>query len=127
MTVLNYPTTDFSCSTPGENSSASSSAGMPPLHIASINGQTDLSSIMKGNDGACCYGITLMGSPGIYDYVIQVDAKGPSGVFSGGWHLSFTDVSDDTYTLYVYSSSRSTHTVRFNSKLPSIKKIEWHN
>lgn len=90
-----------------------------------IEGQEDLSSIIAFNDGGCVYGITLTGSPGYYDYVVNVDAQGPSGAFSGSGHLYFTDESGDTYALSIYSSTRSTHTVRYNSNKPNIVKIEW--
>lgn len=90
-----------------------------------IDGQEDLSNIIVFNDGGCVYGITLTGSPGYYDYVVNVDAQGPSGAFSGSGHLHFTDESGDTYALSIYSSTRSTHTVRFNSNMPNIVKVEW--
>lgn len=90
-----------------------------------VDGQEDLSKIITFNDGGCVYGITLTGSPGMYDYVVNVDAQGPKGAFSGGGHLRFTDETGDVYKLYIYSSHRSTHTVRYNSEKPSIVKVEW--
>ena len=90
-----------------------------------IDGHEDLSSTIVFNDGGCVYGIRLMGNPGFYDYTVEVDAKGPSGAFSGSGHLYFTDESGDTYALSIYSSTRSTHTVRYNSDKPNIVKIEW--
>ena len=91
-----------------------------------INGQEDLSSIITFNDGGCVYGMRLTGSPGMYDYVVSVDAKGPSGMFSGSGHLRFEDETGDLYELSIYSSTRSTHTVRYNSDKPSIRKVEWY-
>lgn len=114
----------------GENSSAVpeyEGAGLKPNHILAINKQEDLSGIIEFNDGGCVYGITLSGSPGIYDYVLNVDAKGPSGAFSGSGHLKFTDETGDVYTLGIYSSTRSVHTVRYSSSKPNIVKVEWSN
>ncbi len=90
-----------------------------------IDGQENLSHIVTFNDGGCVYGMTLTGSPGYYDYVVNVDAQGPKGAFSGSGHLRFTDKSGDSYELSIYSSTRSTHTVRYNSNDPEIVKVEW--
>lgn len=111
----------------GENSFATCENGLQENETVTINGNLDLSTCMKGNDGAKAYGITLTGSPGMYDYVVNVDCEGPHGMFSGGWHLKFEDKSGDIYSLYIYSSHRSTHTVRYNSTDPAIVKIYWSN
>src|SRR5688572_9520604 len=94
----------------GQNSSATSVTGLQNNQTVQLNGNTDLSSCIQANDGACVYGITLTGSPGIYDYVLNVDAQGPSGFGSGSMYLAFTDETGDTYKLSIYSSTRSTHT-----------------
>ncbi len=125
-----YPTTDFTgaCgegSTRGNPMVVSSAKGLQPNEQASVNGNTDLSSCLVGNGHACIYSITMTGSPGIYDYVLNVDAQGPSGFGSGSIYLAFTDESGDTYYLYIYSSTRSVHTVRYNSSKPAIVKIYW--
>jgi hypothetical protein len=130
--MSNYPITDFqgACGQGDEEGrpmSVTSSKGLQPNETASINGNTDLSTCMVANDGGRVYGITLTGSPGIYDYVVNVDAQGPSGFGSGSMYLAFTDETNDTYYLYIYSSSRSVHTVRYNSQKPAIKKIWWSN
>jgi hypothetical protein len=111
----------------GENSSATADHPLQPNQQVQVNGNSDLSSCVRANDGGCVYGITLTGSPGIYDYVVNVDAQGPSGAFSGAMYLAFTDESGDKYHLMVYSSSRSVHTVRYNSDKPAITRIEWSN
>jgi hypothetical protein len=111
----------------GENSYATSERGLQVNSTVQLNGNTNLSDCIKANDRACVYGITLTGSPGIYDYVINVDAQGPSGFGSGSMYLYFTDETGDRYSLSIYSSTRATHTVRYNSKKPSIFKIEWSN
>lgn len=92
-----------------------------------INHQEDLSGHIKFDKEGCVYGITLTGSPGFYDYVVNVDAKGPKGFGSGYGYLHFTDETGDVYELKIYSSHRSVHTVRYNSQKPSIVKIEWHS
>jgi len=125
-----YPTTDFTgaCgegSTRGTPMVVASTKGLQPNEQASVNGNTDLSTCLVGNGHACIYSITMTGSPGIYDYVVNVDAKGPSGFGSGSIYLAFTDESGDTYYLYIYSSTRSVHTVRYNSSKPAIVKIYW--
>ncbi len=128
--MSNYPVTDFqgACGqgTSGPQS-AVSSKGLQVNEQASVNGNTDLSTCLVANGNGCVYGITLTGSPGIYDFVVNVDAQGPSGFGSGAMHLAFTDASGDTYYLKVYSSSRSVHTVRYNSQQPAIMKIWWSN
>jgi len=127
-----YPITNFEgdCgegTEDGKPKSATSSKGLQGNETVSLNTNTDLSTCMRANGGGCVYGITLTGSPGIYDYVINVDAVGPKGFGSGSMYLAFTDQSNDTYYLYIYSSYRSVHTVRYNSKQPAIMKIWWSN
>ena len=127
---MSYPVTDFtgSCgegTDKGKPKSVQSTKGLQSNEQASVNGNTDLSTCLVGNDNARVYGITLTGSPGIYDYVVNVDAQGPSGFGSGSLHLAFTDETGDTYYLSIYSSHRSVHTVRYNSKHPAIKTISW--
>jgi hypothetical protein len=122
-------TVDFNCSSVGENSAAVCKAaeGMPVNSVVSINGTTDLSGIVQFNDKGKVYEIRLKGSPGFYDFVLEVDAEGPHGPFSGSGHLKFTDASKDSYELGIYSSTRSVHTVRYNSGKPNITLIEWYN
>lgn len=130
--MSDYPITNFTGDC-GEGTSKDhpkcmeSNKGLQCNEEVAYDNNTNLSTSIRANDGGCVYGITLTGSPGVYDYVLNVDAQGPSGFGSGGMHLAFTDESDDTYYLYVYSSSRSVHTVRYNSKMPAIKKIWWSN
>lgn len=111
----------------GQNSSAVSEYGLAVNQVVELNGNTDLSGCVQANDDACVYGIRLAGSPGIYDYVVEVDAQGPRGFGSGSMYLAFTDQSGDTYKLSIYSSTRSVHTVRYNSEQPNIMKIQWSN
>lgn len=126
--LASYPTTEFSCAKPGDNSSAKAkAAAMEAEGVMAINGATDLSKIVTGNSGACVHGVTLVRSPGIYAYRLQVDAQGPKGMGSGSLHLVFEDETGDRYKLFIFSSSRSTHTVSYNSRKPGIRKMEWHN
>ena len=121
-------TADFICPDPGQNSDAKAEgAGLQPGQSMTIEGNLDLSPYMQFNDSGKVYHVSLQASPGFYDYVVQVDAEGPHGAFSGGGHLAFTDRTGDTYHLYIYSSRRETHTVRYNSDDPAIVKVEWHN
>jgi hypothetical protein len=112
---------------PGQNSEATSATGLQVNETVTVNGNKDLSTSIQANDGGCVYGITLTGSPGLFDYVLNVDAKGPSGIGSGNMYLNFIDQSGDTYRLMIYSSTRSTHTVRYKSNQPAIMKIRWSN
>lgn len=112
----------------GENSSASSGAGLQVNQQVELNGNTDLSSCVQANGGGCVYSVTLSNSPDpIYDYILNVDAQGPSGIFSGSMHLAFTDQTSDTYHLAVFSSERKMHTLQYNSKQPAIMSFQWSN
>ncbi|MDK2968328.1 hypothetical protein [Lacrimispora sp.] len=122
-----YPISDFTAEKLGENSSAERKDGMTVNSEVTINGSSNLYDIIKFNNKGCVYGITLTGSPGFYDFVLSVDAQGPEGVLSGAGYLAFTDKSGDTYKLSIYSSTRSVHTVRYNSEKPEIVKIQWSN
>lgn len=125
---MSYPVTDFvgPCGEAKDvPSKVTSEKGLQPNEQVSVNGNTDLSTCLISNDGGCVYSITLTGSPGIYDYVLNIDAQGPSGIFSGSFYLAFTDESGDTYYIFIYSSTRSVHTLRYNSEKPAIKAIYW--
>jgi hypothetical protein len=113
---------------PGQNSFAKATeTGLRAGQMVAINGNTDLSSIMRGNDDACAYSIICNDSGGIYDYILSVTARGPEGFGSGNWHLEFTDESGDTYSLKIYSSKKELHTLRYSSKKPAIVRIKWNN
>jgi hypothetical protein len=111
----------------GNNNSATSTHGLQVNQQVRLNDNSDLSSCVTANDGACVYGITLTGSPGIYDYVVNVDGQGPRGIGSGSMYLAFKDETGDVYYLSIYSSSRSVHTVRYNSDKPAIFAFRWSN
>ena len=107
------------------NGAATSTTGLQPGAQAAINGNTDLSSCILGNSNGKVYGIRLVYDAGVYDYRVDVDAQGPSGIGSGSIHLKFTDQTQDVYKLKITSSTREEHTVAYNSAKPSIVKIEW--
>ena len=112
----------------GQNSVANATeTGLRAGQMVAINGNTDLSSIMRGNADACAYTITCSDSGGIYDYILSVTAKGPEGFGSGNLYLEFTDKSGDTYSLKIYSSKKELHTLRYSSEKPAIVKIKWNN
>lgn len=126
--MSNTPTCDFTgnCGEAQSNpNSVTSSRGMQPNEVVTVNGNVDLSTCIVANGNAKVYGITLTGSPGYYDYVVNIDAQGPSGFGSGSMYLAFTDESGDTYYISIYSSTRSTHTLRYDSNAPAIKTIYW--
>lgn len=116
----------FACSKYGENGEAHAA---PPggEGIVAIAGSADLSPVIRFNDGGCVFEIrVLRQSSGLFDWIIWVDAQGPS-LTGGSGHLTFTDASGDKYRLSIFRSARYTHTLRYNSKDPAICKIEWSN
>jgi len=119
----------FDCNRAGENSNAVCAGGLAVNYEVEINGNTDLTSIVRFNDGGCVYHIRLIEHPiGIpYKYRIEVNASGPVGMFSGSGYLRFTDATEDKYHLSIFSKERKWHTVDYNSKDPRIVKIEWSN
>ena len=128
MTLTTSKTCEFECAKPGRNSRAFSKGGKPmPLHSDMlINGERDLSGIVKGKSGACVYSVTFTNSPNpIYDYQVLVDAQGPKGMGSGSLHLIFEDETRDGYKLAITSSTRKRHTVDFNSSEPGIVRFDW--
>jgi UDP-2,3-diacylglucosamine pyrophosphatase LpxH len=124
--LVTFGVRDFTAMS-GENSSATSAAGLAPYERVRINGSTDLSSCIKANNGGCVYGISLNTSSGMYGYTVTVDAQGPSGWLSGSMYLAFTDQTGDVYRLSIFRSDRTTHTVSYNSAKPAIVKIQWNN
>lgn len=121
---------EFNCGSPEENSYAVCPSGLPVASRVQINGNEDLSEIVKFNDSGCVYSIRLVKNPtsgSIYSYEIQVDARGPSGAGSGSGYLYFTDATGDSYALSIYRSGRHLHVVDYNSRDPRITTITWSN
>ena len=122
----------FTAGMPGENQCAVSNgvAGAEVNSTVTINGQEDVSGIIRFNDGGCVHGISIVQdytSAGGYHYVILVDGQGPKGITKGSGYLKFTDADSDVYHLMITDSDRKEHTLRYNSTHPEITKIEWHN
>lgn len=90
-----------------------------------INGTTDLSGIIVGNNNARVYSITMDHSSSYYSFMVEVDCQGPKGLLSGSMYLWFLDESGDEYKLWIFLSDRSKHVVRFDSDKPGIKQIRW--
>ena len=63
----------------------------------------------------------------IYPYIVCVHGAGPKGFCSGSGYLHFTDESDDTYNLSLWSHAESWHTVRYGSNKHDIVKISWNS
>ena len=96
-----------------------------------INGTSDLSDIIKFNNGGCVYSISLIKNPSFslwgYEYEIEVMAQGPSGLGTGSGYLRFTDKTGDTYSLSITDSSKKKHVVDYKSSDPEITRVEWSN
>ncbi|MFF7458082.1 hypothetical protein [Kitasatospora sp. NPDC008115] len=106
---------------------ATSSSGLQNGDDVQLNGNTNLSTCVVANDSAKVYGIRLRGASGVYDYQVEVDGEGPHGIGSGSMYTAFKDESGDIYHLELTSSSRKTHTVRYNSDKPAIMEFKWSN
>ncbi|WP_063041985.1 hypothetical protein [Nocardia grenadensis] len=92
-----------------------------------LNGNSNLSTCIVGNNNAKVYGISLTESASsvYYRYTIYVDAEGPHGFGSGSLYLAFKDETDDVYYLSIFRSDRMRHSVSFDSDAPAIKEIYW--
>ncbi len=63
----------------------------------------------------------------ISPYIIRVHGRGPGGFGSGTGYLHFTDKTNDTYNLSLWSSITRWHYVGYNSKDATIVKIAWNS
>jgi hypothetical protein len=122
------PPVDFkgACGEAANGPNMAESSGMQPLQKATVNGRP-VSDCVVGNDHAIIYSIGLSRTTGSDEYVVTVDGNGPLGMFSGSMNLAFTDEAGRTYSLSLYSSTRSQHTMRYSSDKPNIVKIWWSN
>ena len=66
--------------------------------------------------------VTTDGAP-LYTCTIEVTGACPKGKFDND--MQFTDESNDTYSLRIFSSSNKVHTVHYNSSAPNINRITW--
>lgn len=120
---------DFSSSNCGQvQGTATGPALMPGAGYLAINGNTNLSSCIVGNNGANVSSIyvTEMQPGSLCKYMILVNGQGPAGVGSGNLDLSFTDQTGDQYSLTLHSSTAKTHYVRYNSNGPGIVAVQWN-
>ena len=93
-----------------------------------INGNSDLSDVIRFNDDGCVYSIRLIKnlSLGDYNYEIEVKAHGPNGLSAVPGYLRFTDKTGDTYWLKIPNSDKKMIlVVDYNSEDPRIIKVEW--
>jgi hypothetical protein len=98
--------------------------GDPNGSQVSINGTTDLSQIIVGNNGACVMSIVYQYFDGIArKSAIYVFGQGPKGMGSGSLHMSFV-TSQDTHTLSLTSSTPSCHDDKFED-MNAITQITW--
>ena len=63
----------------------------------------------------------------IVPYTIRVHGRGPGGFGSGTGYLHFTDKTNDTYDLKLWSSITRWHYVGYNSSDATIVKIAWNS
>ena len=122
--MANVPFTNTDC---GKTSGTTTPLGgaLNQGDMVAINGSADLSTGMVGNSGAYVRQIELAKQAGFYDYVVNVTARGPEGLFSGSMNLSFTDGTGDRYALGIFSSTEEQHTVAYISADPGIVRIDW--
>lgn len=111
----------------GQNRSARSDVGLRANERVSINGKTNLSSIVTANDGAHVRSISLNSSEGLLDYKLIVYARGPEGFGSGNMYLGFTDAGGEEHCIFIFDKTLKTHTLRYSSNNPAITKIKWSN
>ncbi len=111
------------------NGTATGPALEPGSGYLAINGSTNLSSCIVGNNGANVVSIEVVINPipqPIYAYIINVQGQGPAGFGSGHTDLFFTDETGDTYKLKISSSTAQLHTVQYNSSRPGIVSVQWN-
>lgn len=130
--MADLPVTNF---TTGQNGGSPATSPAPGLLVGSqvsINGNTDLSTIVTctsrtGSAGGLVNWITLQDNPGggIYPYQLQINGQGPAGAGSGALLLKFTDANNGTKYIKLSDSSPYTHTLDYNSDDPNILTIEW--
>ena len=93
-------------------------AGIPLSEIITFKHGGYISSFYTGNN------IETKSNP-FCDYKIVVSGRGPKGLLNGEGHLHFTDKTNDTYNLGIWSSMHYDHLLQYNSSSPEIVKISW--
>lgn len=121
---------NFSSSDCGNQSGSAQGTAplMPEGGWLAINGGTDLSQCVVGPSDASISQVYVSihaPLPTKYEYCIWVYGQGPSGFDSGRFELIFTDQSNSSYSLTLFSSTPAWHFVEYNSDSPGITQISW--
>lgn len=101
--------------------------GLKPGEYVTVNGSSDLSDIIRGNDNSYVENIRLISDTGVYHDELLITGRGPEGAFSGSFYTHFTDRSGDTYNKSLFSHDLETHQLRYNSPDPYIQVITWNS
>ncbi len=119
LSTSNFTTQD-------EGKSAGTAQGnMSPNCQVSINGSTDLSAVIVGNNGAYVQSITFESFQGIArDNVLYIYGKGPEGMGSGSLKVTVNTTSGKTHDLSLTSSSLECHSDKFEGT-GNITSISW--
>lgn len=119
----NLPVSNFTTVNGGSNA-GTAQGNMPINSQVSINGNTDLSQIIVGHNGAFVQSITYESFSGIARHgVIYVYGQGPAGMGSGSLTVTVT-TANGTHNLSLTSSSPSCHSDRFEDTA-NITAISW--
>ena len=102
-------------------------AGLQPTESVVLNGKSDLSSCMVANDNGAILEFVLTKCQEHMSTNSALTPKGQKASSSGSMYLYFTDHSGDRYLLTVFDHTRKTYTLKYNSLVPAIMKIEWNN
>lgn len=98
-------------------------------NLCKVNGGP-IENCVQGNNSAKVFNILLERNAGLKDYVLSIDAQGPSGIGSGSLYLAFKDRDSpkaDVYYITITSSTRKKHTLTYSSEDPTITDIFWSN
>ena len=100
-------------------------AGVPLSEIITFKHGGYISSFYTEYQGDKIITVDTHSCSPAYDYFIMVTGAGPKGLLNGEGHLHFTDKTNDTYNLDIWSSIYREHYVQYNSKSPEIVQISW--
>jgi hypothetical protein len=126
---INLPTSNFTIQE--RTSTSGTVTGNASINSqVSINGSTDLSQIITGNNGACVLSITYESMDGIArNSVVYAFGQGPEGLGSGTLHLEFYTQNtgpNDPHTLGLTSSTPSCHDDKFSDG-SNLLTIKWYS
>jgi|GEM_PF-1734208 len=84
-----------------------------------VDGRTGIKGAIPGISD-----IRVKSSVGLlYDFTIEVEGKCPKGKTSN--RMTFSDRTEDVYTLRIFSTFEMKHTLHYQSDNPAIVKITW--